>query len=79
MRLLDQETDNKLNQVTIFLTKSEAKEMIDSLQELISNPGENHQHVSSEDFQKEITICIYDQNSLNGFSDRAKMLILEDI
>jgi len=38
-----------------------------------------HTHLSSDDYRKEITVCIYDDARLDGFSDRAKRLMREHV
>jgi hypothetical protein len=78
MRLLNQDNDKPLDRLTIYLTQSEAKEMLDSIQTLIKGPEGNHSHIPSEDFQKEITICIYDTDSMSNFNERSKKLIIQD-
>ena len=79
MRILDDNTKNRLDNVTLYLTMSEAKELRDSLDDVIMNPRAGyHAHVSNEDYQKEITVCLYDAANLEGFSERSKQLILKD-
>jgi hypothetical protein len=77
MRILNTITDKKIDNITIYLTNSEAQELLDSLEAIISEP-KHHSHIPSEDFMKEITVCIYDPNNLSGFNERSKKLILED-
>ena len=79
MRLLDGDSDKSLDEVFIYLTKLEAKELVDSLESLLASTIGNHNHISSNDYKKEITVCIYDEKILEGFSERSKKLILEDI
>jgi hypothetical protein len=79
MRLLDEGSDKSINRVTVYLTKSEAAELYIDLKKIIDAPKNNHAHVSSEDYKKEITICIYDENMIDeGFNDRSKKLIKYD-
>ncbi len=78
MRILNDESDKKLDAVSVFLTKQEVKQLIGYLTQLIENPKLQHMHLSSEDYQKEITICMYDGEDLSGFSQRAKKLISAD-
>ena len=79
MRMLDLDDDKKLNRLILYLTKSEAKELRTSLDYIIEDPKQHHhEHIPSEDYQKEITICIYDEKNLEGFDERSKKLILED-
>ena len=60
MRILDDESDKKLDNVSIFLTKEEAVQLRGYLNQLLDNPKLQHSHLSSSDYQKEITICLYD-------------------
>jgi len=77
MRILDEKKDCKLDRICIFLTNSEVIELRDSLSEIIENPN-HHSHIPSNDFFKEITVCIYDAGNLSNFNERSKKLILED-
>jgi hypothetical protein len=43
MRLLD--SDKSLAEVFVYLTKLEAKELIDSLENLLASPVGNHSHI----------------------------------
>jgi len=79
LRILDESTDQSITNVTLYLTLSEAIEMLDSLPALITGPLNNHSHISSDDHQKEITVCVYDRENLNGFSERSKNLIINDL
>lgn len=79
MRLLDEDTDKKINHVSVFLTRNEGMNLRNALTDLLDHPENHHDHVSSEDYQKEITIAIYDQENLKGFDQRSRKLILEDI
>ena len=78
MRILDDEADKKMDNVSIFLTKEEAVQLRGYLNQLLDNPKMQHSHLSSTDYQKEITICLYNENDLEGFSKRSIKLIKED-
>lgn len=78
MRILDEISDKSLENVILYLTFAEASELRDSLDELLKKPLNNHAHISSENFQKELTICIYDMDNLNGFDERSVNLIIKD-
>ena len=78
MRILDDVSNKKLDKITIFFTKEEAVFLQGYLKQIIDNPMQDHAHLSSNDYQKEITICIYDIQSAGNFSKRAEKLILED-
>lgn len=81
MRMLDEVSDRKLDRVTLYLTRAEAQELRDSLGSILANPRGNHAHVSSNDHQKELTVCVYDDATLDGygFNERSKKLIREDV
>ena len=78
MRLLDGDSDKSIDEVFIYLTKLEAKELVDSLESLLTDQLGSHNHISSSDHKKEITVCIYDEKFIEGFSERSKKLIIED-
>ncbi len=79
MRILDEKSDKKLNTVSIFLTREEAEQLKSYLNQLLDNPKLHHVHLSTDDYQKEITVCLYDEKSLGSFHPRVIKLIKEDI
>lgn len=78
MRILDQDNNCAVNYVTLYLTLAEAKELRDSLDDLIAKPDINHAHIPSEDYKKEITVTVYGEGGLEQFDERSLKLILED-
>jgi hypothetical protein len=78
MRLLDEDADASCNRVTCYLTRAEAQELRDSLEALLRGGMERHEHVSSADFGKEITVCLYDPADLSFFGERSRRIIEED-
>jgi len=64
--------------VTLFLTKVEAIESQGYLKDLLLVPALHHAHLSDKEYKKEITVCVYEENRLDGFSERARKLIKED-
>lgn len=78
MKILDEDADKKIENITIFLTNSEIKQLHSYLGELIEKPSNQHFHMSSDDYQRELTICLYDIRNLSGLHERAKKLIEED-
>jgi len=79
MRILDEDSDKKINNVTLLLTKEEAIQLRADLNQLLANPKIHHLHCSSENYQKEITVCLYDENNLQSFHPRIIKLITEDV
>jgi hypothetical protein len=78
LRILDDESDKKLDSVSIFLTREEALQLRSYLNQLLSDPKLQHSHLSSIDYQKEITICLYDEKKMESFNQRSIKLIKED-
>lgn len=78
MRILDEQRDCSVAKATILLTRGEAEELRDSLESILANAVGNHAHAPSEDFQKEITVAVYDENIIDTFNERCQRLIRED-
>jgi hypothetical protein len=83
MRILDITNDVSLSNILIYLTEDEARDLRSSIDSILeSAAGSSHQHISNEDYQKEISICTYDPNNLESIKSldkRSKKIILEDI
>lgn len=79
MRISDDVSDKKLDKVTIFLTEQEALQLESYLKQFLEKSKEGlHFHLSSEDYQKEITFCIYDPEHIEKLHLRAQKLIRDD-
>jgi hypothetical protein len=78
MRILDSESDKKLDSVMLFLTKTELQQLIGYATQLLERPSADHHHLTSEDYQKEITLAIYDAENVEKFSPRVQKLICKD-
>ena len=78
MRIHNIDNDKKIDQVGLYLTHSEAQELRDSLEMLLQKPEMHHLHIPNGDYQKQITISIYDE-TLKGFNERVRKLIKDDI
>jgi hypothetical protein len=79
VRILDEDNDKSLSAIILYLTKSEASQLRDYLEQVLAHPIGRHEHVSNSDYTKEVTICIYDPDHLDeNFHERSKKLILED-
>jgi hypothetical protein len=78
MRILDQETDRPCSRVTIYLKRGEAEELRDSLEALLDGDAHGHEHVSDAECRKELTLCLYDDASLDHFDARSRTLIERD-
>lgn len=79
MYILDDESNKKLSWITIILTKKEIEEMLGYAEQLLENPApSDHYHMSSDDYQKEITFCLYDPEKIGNFNARVQKLIKDD-
>ena len=79
MRILNQDTDEVLKDVLLLLTESEASELKDELERLLSSTQrDDHGHINDDEYQREITLTIYNDDNLDGFDERVKRLIIED-
>lgn len=60
MRIEDLEAKKQVNLIELCLTRSEAQELRDDLDTLLTDGGDRHEHVSSADYQTELTVWISD-------------------
>lgn len=58
VRIDDINGNRELAHVGLALTEAEARELRDTIETLLTDPGERHEHVSSADYQTEITLWI---------------------
>lgn len=77
MRLLDVDADRVVSQTQLYLSETEARELMKSLAELLERPNElKHQHLFSEDGKCEISYSIVTEEKLNqGYSEREQRLL----
>jgi hypothetical protein len=78
MRILDEDSDRKVDRVTILLTRDEAEQLQRAVTNVLTDKAYDHDHVIPEDPQKEIIIAIYDDADLSSFNERCQRLILKD-
>jgi len=80
MKIFNEDTNKSLSNITILLTKNEILQLISNLENLSSDIiNNNHFHLNSDDYSKEITISLYDQNGvLDYFEEKYRKLILSD-
>ncbi|HSE31083.1 MAG TPA: hypothetical protein VLA93_05870 [Pyrinomonadaceae bacterium] len=75
MRILDEDSNRSLRTIILYLTRSEASEFRDSVDLLLADGKFRHEHISSSDHSREITVCLYDANDLEGFDERSIAII----
>jgi len=78
MQIFDDTSDKKLDNITLFLTKSELQILSGYARQLLEKSSYDHFHLSSEDYQKEVTICVYDPEKTENFHPRIQKLIREN-
>ncbi|MCL2150175.1 MAG: hypothetical protein FWH51_04735 [Dehalococcoidia bacterium] len=80
MRLLNGNSEDRLENVIIYLKKNEVVFLIGALENLLNaeEKGMGHYHVNDSDYTHEITVAMYDENNLDRFDQRSQKLILED-
>ena len=80
MRILDINTDLLLKDVALYLTKDEAKELRDTLTDLlVEGKTGNHAHINDLDYEHELTVLIYDEGNVDSLNERSKKIILQGI
>ena len=57
-----------LNNVLLLLSTKEAIELKDALEQLLVSDNNHHKHISTDDYQKEITISIIDKNPIETYA-----------
>ena len=69
--------DKLINDISLILTLNEAIELRHTLEQLINADFDaiHHLHVSSSDYQTEITISILDKNSLKFYSKSIRDMV----
>ena len=58
MQITDAADNRELNHVGLGLTEAEARELRDTLTTLLEDSGERHEHVSSSDYKRELTVWL---------------------
>ncbi|CCB86145.1 MULTISPECIES: hypothetical protein [Parachlamydia] len=78
MYIFDEDLEKNLDGITILLTRSEIEQLIGYAKQLLEeNPPSDHYHLSNENYQKEITICIYNPD-ISTYNPKVQKLIKED-
>ncbi|WP_058487096.1 hypothetical protein [Defluviitalea phaphyphila] len=76
MRILDQEADKVIKNILLLLTPSEASELKDDLERILSENKEGeHSHICDINYEHEVTIAIYEDETINSFNNRIKKLL----
>lgn len=80
MRILDNDSNKKVDDITLCLTQDEAQELRDTLEALLEKSQGNHGHISDYEAHKELNLLIYDPLNLDSsLQERVKKLIVQDV
>lgn len=78
MRIFDEDNNRTLRRVTLLLKADEARELLDGLRELLER-SDGHVHTSDATFEHEITVALYEEGKTDGFHERIKQVLAEDM
>ena len=76
MRMLNLDGSAPLSNITVYLTPAEATQMIGYLEQLVENQEDHHFHLNDDEYQREITLTVYQPGYLDEYDQRSKKLIL---
>lgn len=75
MRILNLNDSEPLSNITVYLTPAEATQMIGYLEQMLAEPEQHHFHLNDEEYQREITLAVYQPDDLKRCDERSKRLI----
>ena len=78
MRILDNISDRRLEDILILFTRREAEWIMHSFESLLRSDEQTHHHITDFDTGHEITIGLYDDHGENTYAPRVIRLIQED-
>jgi hypothetical protein len=80
LRILNENDNSAISNITLMLTLEETKELRDGLNQLIQTDLRNnfHIHVDDNEYRHEITVAVYNNENETQFNDRIKKLIIDD-
>ena len=79
MRILDKENDQPLSQVEIYLTESEAAQLLADLHSLVNSRSVSSTRLPDKQFDHEIFLYKYSEAAPIGLTARQKRLITDDV
>lgn len=76
MHILDVKQDRVVQDVTLFLTESEAKHLHRTLERLLAEPRSSHDHVLADDCESaQITVTIVRPGQEHTYDERSRRLL----
>ena len=73
MRIYDQSSKRQLDEITLFLTPGEARELADTAAQLAAHP--DHSHILDDSLRRQITIAVYTPGEVASLSQEARDVI----
>ena len=64
-----------LNDILLLLSTKEAIELKNAIEQLLISDNNHHEHISTDDYQKEITISIFDKNPIETYAPHIRAAI----
>lgn len=77
MRIYDFDNDRTIDNVVLYLTPAEARELYNGLARVIETPRRVHVHISSNDYQRELTLCVYRKEDIETFDEKSRQILEE--
>jgi hypothetical protein len=75
VRIWDRGSKRQLDEVTLFLTPAEAKELADTAQQLAAQPETDHSHVLDSSLHRQITVAVYTPDNIAGYDQESRDII----
>lgn len=81
MRILNNDNQLSIKNISVFLTNEEAQELRDTIEQLIENSdkGSYHLHLNDKDFKHEITFSVYSDKDVSLYNARTQRLLIDDV
>ena len=65
----------KIDNISLLLTIEEAEELKDGISQLLSDDSLHHVHISSSDYQTEISVSIVEKNNIESYHPDIRRII----
>jgi hypothetical protein len=75
VRIYDPQSKKALDNITLFLTPAEAKELADSAADLATHPDKQHHHIPDAEHTREITVAVYTPENRAHFDAESRRII----
>lgn len=76
MRIRDNDRDVEVRNATLFVTAADAEAIRETLAMLLESGGNTHDHISTDDFERELTVCLYEEGGENSELNQRSLRLL---